>query len=254
MLIQAYDYWHLLQTEGCELQMGGSDQWGNITAGTWLIDKRERRQVHGLVFPLITTASGRQVRQERSRQRLARSRAHQPVPLLPVLAEHRRPRRRALPEAVHLPSARPDRGHDVGARGRSRPARGAARAGARGHRHRPWRRRRGRRPSRPVPPCSAAGRGELPAEASPTCRSAGSPAHSFPTGCPSSRCSWPAASPAQRPMLGAESRARVSISTAGRSTTWSSSSARTSLQGPPEERFVILRKGKKNYVRLVIEA
>jgi tyrosyl-tRNA synthetase len=58
MLIQAYDYWHLFQTEGCELQMGGSDQWGNITAGTWLVDRRERRQVHGLVFPLITTAGG----------------------------------------------------------------------------------------------------------------------------------------------------------------------------------------------------
>ena len=58
MLIQAYDYWHLYHTEGCELQMGGSDQWGNITAGTWLVDKRDRRQVHGLVFPLITTASG----------------------------------------------------------------------------------------------------------------------------------------------------------------------------------------------------
>jgi tyrosyl-tRNA synthetase len=58
MLIQAYDFWHLYHTEGCELQMGGSDQWGNITAGTWLVDKRERKQVHGLVFPLITTASG----------------------------------------------------------------------------------------------------------------------------------------------------------------------------------------------------
>ena len=58
MLIQAHDYWHLFHAEGCELQMGGSDQWGNITAGTWLVDKRERRQVHGLVFPLITTASG----------------------------------------------------------------------------------------------------------------------------------------------------------------------------------------------------
>ena len=58
MLVQAYDYWHLYHTEGCELQLGGSDQWGNITAGTWLVDKRERRQVHGLVFPLITTASG----------------------------------------------------------------------------------------------------------------------------------------------------------------------------------------------------
>jgi tyrosyl-tRNA synthetase len=58
MLIQAYDFWHLFRTERCELQMGGSDQWGNITAGTWLVDKRERRQVHGLVFPLITTATG----------------------------------------------------------------------------------------------------------------------------------------------------------------------------------------------------
>jgi tyrosyl-tRNA synthetase len=58
MLVQAYDFWHLFRTEGCELQLGGSDQWGNITAGSWLIDKRERRTVHGLVFPLITTASG----------------------------------------------------------------------------------------------------------------------------------------------------------------------------------------------------
>src|SRR5437588_13642 len=37
MLIQAYDFWHLFKTEGCELQMGGSDQWGNITAGTHLV-------------------------------------------------------------------------------------------------------------------------------------------------------------------------------------------------------------------------
>ncbi len=58
MLIQAYDYWHLLRTERCELQMGGSDQWGNITAGIELIGRREGKQVHGLVFPLLTTSSG----------------------------------------------------------------------------------------------------------------------------------------------------------------------------------------------------
>jgi tyrosyl-tRNA synthetase len=58
MLVQAYDFLHLFRTEGCELQLGGSDQWGNITAGSWLVDKRERRTVHGLVFPLITNASG----------------------------------------------------------------------------------------------------------------------------------------------------------------------------------------------------
>jgi tyrosyl-tRNA synthetase len=58
MLIQAYDFWHLFKTEGCELQMGGSDQWGNITAGTHLVGKREGREVHGLVVPLLTTAGG----------------------------------------------------------------------------------------------------------------------------------------------------------------------------------------------------
>ncbi|MGH7514405.1 MAG: tyrosine--tRNA ligase [Gemmatimonadales bacterium] len=58
MLIQAYDFWHLFKTDGCELQMGGSDQWGNITAGTHLIGKREGQEVHGLVVPLLTTAAG----------------------------------------------------------------------------------------------------------------------------------------------------------------------------------------------------
>jgi tyrosyl-tRNA synthetase len=58
MLIQAYDYWHLWRTERCELQIGGSDQWGNITAGIELIGRREGVQVHGLVFPLLTTAGG----------------------------------------------------------------------------------------------------------------------------------------------------------------------------------------------------
>ncbi len=58
MLIQAYDFWHLFRTEECELQMGGSDQWGNITAGTELIARREQRQAHGLVFPLLTNAAG----------------------------------------------------------------------------------------------------------------------------------------------------------------------------------------------------
>jgi tyrosyl-tRNA synthetase len=58
MAIQAYDFWHLFRTERCELQIGGSDQWGNITAGIELIGKREGKQTYGLVFPLITTASG----------------------------------------------------------------------------------------------------------------------------------------------------------------------------------------------------
>ncbi|HEX7918302.1 MAG TPA: tyrosine--tRNA ligase [Gemmatimonadales bacterium] len=58
MLVQAFDFWHLHATDKCELQMGGSDQWGNITAGIELIHRREGAQAHGLVFPLLTTNSG----------------------------------------------------------------------------------------------------------------------------------------------------------------------------------------------------
>jgi tyrosyl-tRNA synthetase len=58
MLIQAYDFWHLWKTEKCELQMGGSDQWGNITAGAELIGRKEGAAAHGLVLPLLTTAAG----------------------------------------------------------------------------------------------------------------------------------------------------------------------------------------------------
>jgi tyrosyl-tRNA synthetase len=58
MAIQAYDFWHLFRTEGCELQIGGSDQWGNITAGIELIGKREGRPTYGMVFPLVTNTSG----------------------------------------------------------------------------------------------------------------------------------------------------------------------------------------------------
>jgi tyrosyl-tRNA synthetase len=57
-LLQAYDYLELYDRYGCTLQMGGSDQWGNILAGVELIRKLENRKVHGLVFPLVTTSDG----------------------------------------------------------------------------------------------------------------------------------------------------------------------------------------------------
>ena len=58
MLVQAHDFWHLWTTGHVELQMGGSDQWGNITAGIELISRREGAAAHGVVFPLLTTATG----------------------------------------------------------------------------------------------------------------------------------------------------------------------------------------------------
>lgn len=58
MLLQAYDYLYLHETYGCELQTGGSDQWGNILAGVTLIRKRLGKTAGGLVYPLITRADG----------------------------------------------------------------------------------------------------------------------------------------------------------------------------------------------------
>jgi tyrosyl-tRNA synthetase len=58
LLLQARDYLELFDRYNCTLQMGGSDQWGNITAGTELIRKMRGKKAHGLVWPLMTTASG----------------------------------------------------------------------------------------------------------------------------------------------------------------------------------------------------
>jgi tyrosyl-tRNA synthetase len=58
MLLQAYDFLHLFRKEGCSVQVGGSDQWGNITAGIDLIRRVEGGEAHGLVAPLFTTATG----------------------------------------------------------------------------------------------------------------------------------------------------------------------------------------------------
>jgi tyrosyl-tRNA synthetase len=58
MLLQAFDFCHLRQTAACELQVGGSDQYGNITAGTDLIRKKLGVPAWGLTFPLITKSDG----------------------------------------------------------------------------------------------------------------------------------------------------------------------------------------------------
>lgn len=57
-LLQAYDFVHLYRAQGCRLQIGGSDQWGNITAGTDLVRRLEDGHAFGLVWPLLTTADG----------------------------------------------------------------------------------------------------------------------------------------------------------------------------------------------------
>lgn len=58
LLLQAYDFLQLFDRHACTLQIGGSDQWGNITAGIDLIRKLRAKKAHGLVMPLVTTSSG----------------------------------------------------------------------------------------------------------------------------------------------------------------------------------------------------
>ena len=60
-LLQAYDYWHLFRNCNCLIQMGGSDQWGNIVAGIDLIRRLEGKEAYGMTFPLIMTADGRKM-------------------------------------------------------------------------------------------------------------------------------------------------------------------------------------------------
>lgn len=58
MLLQAFDFYVLARDHGCELQIGGSDQWGNITAGIDLMRKKLSKQGYGLTMPLITKSDG----------------------------------------------------------------------------------------------------------------------------------------------------------------------------------------------------
>lgn len=58
LILQAYDFLQLFDRHQCTLQMGGTDQWGNITAGIELIRKVRGKKAHGLVWPLMKTASG----------------------------------------------------------------------------------------------------------------------------------------------------------------------------------------------------
>ncbi len=58
MILQSLDFLHLYKTKGCTLQIGGADQWGNITAGVELIRRKIEGEAYGLTMPLITKADG----------------------------------------------------------------------------------------------------------------------------------------------------------------------------------------------------
>ena len=133
MILQSYDFVELNRRYGCVLQMGGSDQWGNIVNGIDLGRRMGTPQLYGLTCPLLTTASGAKMGKTAAGAVWARCRHAEPVRLLAVLAQHRGRRCRALPQAVH-----------PAADGRDRAPRIAARAPGSTRPRRCWRRRRPR--------------------------------------------------------------------------------------------------------------
>jgi tyrosyl-tRNA synthetase len=58
-ILQGYDFLHLYKTYGCTMQIGGSDQWGNITAGTELVRRVLGQEVFGMTFPLVCDSTGK---------------------------------------------------------------------------------------------------------------------------------------------------------------------------------------------------
>jgi len=60
-LFQGYDFYHLYKEKNCKLQMGGSDQWGNITTGTELIRRKPKGKAYAITVPLVTKADGRKL-------------------------------------------------------------------------------------------------------------------------------------------------------------------------------------------------
>jgi tyrosyl-tRNA synthetase len=60
-LLQSYDFWYQFKNYNCLIQMGGSDQWGNIVAGVELIRRLENKEAYGITFPLIKTVNGKKM-------------------------------------------------------------------------------------------------------------------------------------------------------------------------------------------------
>ena len=106
MLLQAYDFVYLQQQHGCELQIGGSDQWGNITAGIDLARRMHGVQLYGLTCPLLLKCDGTKMGKTEQGAVWLSADADQPVPVLSILDQRRRCRCRQLPAVPDRAAAR----------------------------------------------------------------------------------------------------------------------------------------------------
>ena len=188
MCLQAYDFVELNRRYGCTLQMGGSDQWGNIVTGLDLGRRMGTEQLYALTSPLITTASGAKMGKTAAGAVWLDASMLAALRLLAVLAQQRGRRRRPLPQAVHPAAARRDRAargarRRRDQRGEEDPRQRGDRAAARARGGRSGRRDRATRPSRKARspsrcrPSTSRRRNSTPALARspPSCAPASSP-------------------------------------------------------------------------------
>ena len=118
MLLQANDYLWLHDHLGCELQLGGSDQFGNILSGVDLIRRKRQRAVHAMAWPLLTAADGSKLGKSSGRPAVAGSGQDVAVPVPPALDATRRPAARPAAQVLLAASG-----------GRARRAAGGPRRG-----------------------------------------------------------------------------------------------------------------------------
>ena len=110
MVLQAYDFLHLSRKHGCLIQIGGSDQYGNITAGIELIRRADGRSAAGMTVPLITTATGEKFGKTASGTGVWLDPARtSPYAFYQFWIGTDDRDADPLPEAVHVPRARGDR-------------------------------------------------------------------------------------------------------------------------------------------------
>lgn len=126
-ILQGMDFLELYRQYGCVLQTGGSDQWGNLTSGTDLIHRAEGVSVHAIGTPLVMNSDGTKFGKSEGNAVWLDPEAHEPVRVLPVLAQHGRSRCGRPPQDLHLPHPRRDRAARAGRRRGSVQAGGAAR-------------------------------------------------------------------------------------------------------------------------------
>ncbi len=144
MLLQAYDFVHLFDQYGCEMQVGGSDQWGNITAGIDLARRMRGVQLHGITCPLLLKSDGTKMGKTESGALWLSAERTSPYAFYQYWFNSQDCRRWQMPSLFQRSHAGPDRKPGKRTRGRSGQACRAEAACRRTDAAGPWRRGPGR--------------------------------------------------------------------------------------------------------------